>query len=292
MNTTNKDSQMHASKLSGQQGRKPAVQLVLMTVLGLGLGLGASWQAAAGPEKVNVAEQFREQMEFLQQARSMQPVSVSRDLSVYLLDDDVWLHRSYYDLGDQRLHANGLIIVGDADITLIDSPWTTGAAYDLIDWIEQNFDKPLKRLVITHAHEDRMGGIDAFIEAGVMTYSMANTTLIARQKGWTGTHMMFSGNLVLRSGDDVVELYYPGPGHTPDNIVAWLPGQNILFAGCLVKSRYADTLGFTGDANENAWPVALQHLRDRYPAAKTVIPGHGLPGDTALIEHTDTLLAD
>ena len=256
------------------------------------LGAAGNWPAAAGPETVSVADRFREQMEFLQQARSMQPISVSRDLSVYLLAENVWLHRSYYDLGDQRLHANGLVIVGEDDITLIDSPWTPGSAYDLLDWIDQNFDKPLKRLVITHAHEDRMGGIDAFIEADVMTYSMASTTRIARQKGWTGTHIMFSGNLLLRSGAEVVELYYPGPGHTSDNIVAWLPGQNILFAGCLVKSRYAESLGFLGDADETAWPAALQHLRDRYPTAKVVVPGHGLPGDKVLIEHTDNLLAD
>lgn len=273
---------------SGNSTRKNVPGLLLLLAVGFACGT----PAVAAPGQVNVADQFREQMEFLQQARSLQPISVSRDLSVYLLEENVWLHRSYYDLGDQRLHANGLIVVGDDGITLIDSPWTPGAAYDLIDWIEQNFDKPLKRLVITHAHEDRMGGIDAFLEADVMTYSMANTTLLARQKGWTGTHMLFSGNLLLRSGDDVIELYYPGPGHSPDNIVAWLPGHDILFAGCLVKSRYADSLGFTGDANETAWPVALQHLRDRYPTARTVVPGHGLPGDTELIDHTGNLLAD
>ncbi|MDX1454399.1 MAG: subclass B1 metallo-beta-lactamase [Gammaproteobacteria bacterium] len=266
---------------------------MIRSLLMVGVLVGMAWQPAlAGEPTVSVAEQFRQQMEFLQQARSLTPVQVSRDLSVYRLEGDVWLHRSFYDIGDQRLHANGLIVPGEEGITIIDSPWTPGAAYDLLDWVEANFDKPLKRLVITHAHDDRMGGIDAFIEANVMTYSLASTTSIARLKGWTGTHLVFNQNLVLRSGDTAMELYYPGHAHAPDNLVVWLPKQKILFAGCIVKSRYADGLGFTGDADKGAWPLALQHMLERYPETGLVVPGHGLPGKTELIQHTSDLLAN
>src|SRR5690606_26452597 len=124
-------------------------------------------------------------LEFLQTTRAVKPETISRDLSVYQLRDGVWLHRSYYELGDQRLHANGLIVVSDSDITVIDSPWTPSAAQDLIGWLESKFEKPLKRLVITHAHEDRMGGIDTFMEHRVTVYGQSNTALLARQRGWT-----------------------------------------------------------------------------------------------------------
>ncbi len=236
-------------------------------------------------------EALQKTMEYLQRVKTMVPENVSPNLSLYTLADNIRLHRSYMDLGDQRLHANGLIVITGEGITVIDAPWSLDAAYDLLDWVDANFDIPLQRLVITHAHEDRMGGIDAFAERRIPIYSLKNTALLARQSGWTSPNMLFSSSFVLRSGDQAMEIYYPGPGHTSDNVVVWIPGSNILYAGCLSKSEYSAGLGFLGDADRKAWPETINRMMDRYPGTEMVIPGHGLPGGTALIERTLELLA-
>ena len=84
----------------------------------------------------------------------------------------------------------------------------------------------------------------------------------------------------------MVVVTYFGAGHTTDNVVAWLPKQKILFAGCLVKSLDSTSLGNTKDGDLAAYPVTLRKVQAAYPHAKIVIPGHGDWGGPELIEHT------
>jgi glyoxylase-like metal-dependent hydrolase (beta-lactamase superfamily II) len=80
------------------------------------------------------------------------------------------------------------------------------------------------------------------------------------------------------SGD--CELLFLGPGHTRDNIVAWLPLRRVLFGGCLLKSSTSEGLGNIADSDIAAWPASVRHVRDRYPDATIVVPGHGtIAGD-------------
>lgn len=248
--------------------------------------------ACAAPVEKPDPDDYKETMQALKQARAIQPTVISRDLHVFKVGENLWVHRSYYDLGSQRLHANGMIMAGADRVTIIDAPWTPTAAYDLLDWLDGNFPGRSKRLVITHAHDDRMGSIDVFAERMIPVYSQRNTAQLARQQGWTAPNFLFDDSLPLRSGEQAVELFYPGPAHTVDNIVAWFPDAKVLFGGCMVKSEHAGSLGFTGDADEEAWPAALRHALARYPEAAQVIPGHGLPGDTRLLTHTLELLED
>jgi len=247
--------------------------------------------ACAAPESTRPdPEGYRETMKTLNHQRAIQPLVLSRDLHVFKVGENLWVHRSYFDLGDQRLHANGMIMAGPDRITIIDAPWTATAAYDLLDWLDANYPSQAKRLVVTHAHDDRMGSIDVFAERTIPVYSQRSTAEQARKLGWTAPNFVFDESLPLRSGEQAIELYFPGPAHTTDNIIAWFPDAKVLFGGCMVKSRHSGSLGFVGDANKPAWPRALQNALARYPEAEQVIPGHGLPGDTALITHTLELL--
>ena len=235
---------------------------------------------------------YEQTVKYLQRARAMQPTVISPEMHVFKLADGVWMHRSYISMGDQRLHANGLLFASEDGITIIDAPWTPIASYDLLDWLEREFEQPVSRLVITHAHEDRLGGIDPFVERNTPIYGSQATADLARQRGWYAPNYIFERDLVLRSADRAIELLYPGAGHSNDNIVVWVPAAKVLFGGCLVKSAHASSLGYTGDANEQAWPASLQRVVSRYPDAKLIIPGHGLPGDHDLIDNTLNLLED
>jgi len=85
-----------------------------------------------------------------------------------------------------------------------------------------------------------------------------------------------------------VELFYPGPTHTIDNIVAWIPDDGGLFGGCMLKSTTEDDLGNLGDAVVAAWPASGRRVAHHYPAARHIIPGHGTATGKAL-SHTIAL---
>lgn len=268
------------------------MKTTIILILGALLVPALPATAFGSTEPDEIPAGYEQTIKYLQRARAMQPQVISPEMHVFKLDEGLWMHRSYINLGDQRLHANGLFMVTDEGVTIIDAPWTPIAAYDLLEWLEAEFPVPIRRLVVTHAHEDRIGGIDPFIERSIPVYSRTGVADSARQRAWAAPNYLFDEDLPLRSGDRVIELFYPGPGHTADNIIAWVPDAKVLFGGCLVKSRYAGSLGFTGDANEEIWPRSLGNAMARYPEARLVIPGHGLPGDTELVERTLELLED
>ena len=80
-----------------------------------------------------------------------------------------------------------------------------------------------------------------------------------------------------------IEVFYPGPGHSVDNVVVYIPQQQLLFGGCFVKEQ---SLGNLEDADIDRWPESAQHLLDRYQDARIVIPGHGPYSDTRLLQST------
>src|SRR6185295_3616589 len=70
------------------------------------------------------------------------------------------------------------------------------------------------------------------------------------------------------------EVFYPGPAHTRDNIVVWLPDSRVLFGGCAVRAATSG-LGNVADADLTAYPASIRRVLERYPAAEVVVPGHG-----------------
>ena len=92
-------------------------------------------------------------------------------------------------------------------------------------------------------------------------------------------------------GDKPIKCYYFGAAHTLDNIVIWIPSDQILFAGCMVKSLESPDLGNTVDGNLNSYPKTIDKLIEEFPTAKFVIPGHGQFGGIELLKHTKELLS-
>ncbi len=84
--------------------------------------------------------------------------------------------------------------------------------------------------------------------------------------------------------------YYPGEGHTRDNIVVWFPEARLLYGGCLVKSTEATDLGNVTEANLAAWPVTLRNVSRKFPRPRYVIPGHQSWASTESLQHTVELL--
>ena len=75
-------------------------------------------------------------------------------------------------------------------------------------------------------------------------------------------------------GGFAFEVYYPGGGHTVDNIVVWFDKEKILYGGCLIKGAEAKDLGFLGDADVQAYETTLRKVQNRYPDPKFIIVSH------------------
>lgn len=200
------------------------------------------------------------------------------------LSADIWVHVTENEEG---IGANGLLIVGETSSVLVDTGWTEAQTRSLMRWAAEEQFRPIQTAVVTHSHQDRMGGIAALLEQSVTVIASGPTAERARAKMLPQPTEVFEG--VRRFGE--VEVFFPGAAHVPDNIVVWLPEKQILFGGCMVRSAATDSLGPMEEASLEGWYHAIRKLRDRYPSPQVVVPGHGKPGGAELYKHTLELIA-
>ncbi len=214
-------------------------------------------------------------------------IKLSDDVEVFQLAEGIWLHTTYMHVtGYGKVGANGLIVINGQIATIIDLPWTNKQAEILFDWIEKKHKATVKAVVPTHSHTDCAGGLGEAHKRGADSWAFIETIERLEKGERTVPRNGFAKTKTLTCGNTIVELAYLGGGHTADNIVAWIPSQKLLFGGCLVKAIDAKNLGNTKEADLDRYPETLRRVLQKYTDAKTVVPGHGEPGNLQLVEHT------
>ena len=82
------------------------------------------------------------------------------------------------------------------------------------------------------------------------------------------------------------QTYFPGEGHTPDNIVIWVEKQKVLYGGCLIKSIVDSNLGNLSDANVKDYAATIKNVQEKCKKPKYVIPGHNGWTSPKSLKHT------
>lgn len=213
-----------------------------------------------------------------------QPVHEHK-LQIKKIKEDLYQHTSYkkYDTYGW-VDSNGLIVIKDKQAVIIDTPWSETETAELAQWIKGE-GLILIASISTHFHEDRTAGIAWLNKHTIPTYASELTNDILESKNKTKASHQFKDDKVNMFGN-LLEVYYPGEGHTEDNLVVWLPEHKYLFGGCLVRSLDWQSLGNTADANISEWANSIKKIQQMYPAIEYVIPGHGTVGDASILTHT------
>ncbi|WP_460983481.1 subclass B1 metallo-beta-lactamase [Spirosoma fluminis] len=215
-------------------------------------------------------------------------------LTVTPLTDRVWVHVTYGIYQQTAVPSNGLIIKTKEDVVLVDTGWDSDGNTDntrqLLQWIADSLRQPVRLCLVTHAHEDRVGGISELRKAGIRVVSTPLTARKSVTLGYQAPDGILSADTTFTIGEVPIRCYFPGEGHTSDNIVVWLPNQQILHGGCFVKSVAAFGMGNVADANLNEWGNSVRRVIKEFGTAKVVVPGHESWGDTQSLEHTLRLL--
>ncbi|GHE98168.1 subclass B1 metallo-beta-lactamase [Thalassotalea profundi] len=212
-------------------------------------------------------------------------------LKIVEISNDVYQHISYKHVKPWGMvAASGLVVIDGNDAYIIDTPWSLADTQQLIKWIKSKGLK-LKASVVTHFHEDASAGIPILNRSKIKTYALSLTNeLLALNNKEQSSDEIISDNYVLVP--NTIEIFYPGAGHSHDNIVVWLPKSKVLFGGCFVKSIESKNLGNTADASISSWPKSIEKVISQYPDINIVVPGHGKIGDINLLKHTALLARD
>ena len=203
------------------------------------------------------------------------------------LSDNAW---AYTAEGDP----NTGVIIGQDAVMIIDATATPVMAQDVIRYVRQITDKPIRYVTLTHYHAVRVLGASGYKKEGLQDIIASQQTrdlIVERGQqdmdseigrfprlfnavesvpGLTWPTVVFDREMTLWMGDLEVKIMHLGRGHTKGDTVVWLPQQKILFSGDLVE---ADAACYTGDAYLADWPATLDALAALKP--EKMIPGRG-----------------
>jgi cyclase len=196
--------------------------------------------------------------------------------------------------------SNAGIITGEDGAMVIDTLSTGARARRLAAAVDGLGPGPRRVVVNTHHHGDHNFGNHVFGPAAtIVAHERARTEMAATGLALTGIWpdcdwgdaqvtlptLTFTDRVAVHVGGRRAELIHPGPAHTFNDVVVWLPGERVLFAGDVVLNGAAPFYLFGTIAGGRA---ALARLADL--GAETVVGGHGPVGGPELFAGTTAYL--
>ncbi|MHC0444858.1 subclass B1 metallo-beta-lactamase [Flavobacterium sp. 3-218] len=218
--------------------------------------------------------------------------SKNSPLQISHLTGDFYVYKTFNDYKGVKISANAMYVVTDKGAVLFDAPWDKTQFQPLLDSIKKKHNKNVVMVFATHSHDDRAGGLDFYRKKGIKTYSGKLTDEILKNKKEPRAEFVIPNDTVFTVGQYKFEMYYPGKGHAPDNIVAWFGKEKILYGGCFIKSAEAKDLGYLGDADVKEWEKSIIKVQSKFKNPKYVIPGHDGGTTNKSISQTLRLVQD
>lgn len=195
-------------------------------------------------------------------------------LKISHLTGDFYIYTTYNTYEESRVPANGMYLVTGSGVVMFDTPWDTTQFQVLLDSIQLRHNKKVVLCLATHWHSDKTAGLEYYRQLGIKTYTTALTDEYSKKNNKKRAEFLMTKDTVFTAGAYSFETYYPGEGHTADNIVIWFAKEKILYGGCLIKGVDDKTLGYLGDANVTAYASTLKNVQIKCRNPKFIIIAH------------------
>jgi len=202
--------------------------------------------------------------------------------------------RSYDNEG---LNANIGLVVTPAGALLIDSGASLQGARQIAQAVRRVTDQPVRWVINTGGQDHRWLGNGYFAAQGAELIAHAQAvpdmkarggdhlaslqaTLRERADGTVPTlptQLLTGRDERIERGGVELQLRHRGGGHTPGDMMVWLPASGVLFSGDIV---YVDRLlGVIPVSHTGRWLEAFAVIEALQP--RVIVPGHGAVTDLA-----------
>jgi glyoxylase-like metal-dependent hydrolase (beta-lactamase superfamily II) len=198
-----------------------------------------------------------------------------------------------YMLTGQGGGGNTAVFIGTNGVTLVDTK-NPGWGQPIIDKVKELTPKPIAAIVNTHTHGDHVSGnvefpetVDIIVQqntaanmkkmapvTGLASNAPPQPSIFERNNGRGLPKRSFKDRMTVGSGNDRVELYYFGRGHTNGDAFIAFPALRVVHAGDIFSGKNLPLL----DANNGGSGVeigdTLMKAADKIPNIERVITGH------------------
>ena len=147
--------------------------------------------------------------------------SENAKLKISNLTGDFYIYTTYNNYEGSQIPANGMYLLTNNGVVLFDTPWDTTQFQPLLDSIKLRHNKNVTMCIATHWHSDRTEGLEYYKNKGIKTYTTSLTDELSKKNNKKRAEYLIEKDTILNVGQYTFETYYPGQGHTADNIVIW-----------------------------------------------------------------------
>ena len=190
--------------------------------------------------------------------------------------------------------SNSLVVDREDGLLVVGAQASVASAKELLDAIGTLGAKPIRYLVLTHAHAESAGGASAFPVSTLVIGTVGARDSLrdpsfdfgaevrlrsSNPREWEAPARRLPGLVVharteLEDPVNEVELLPQGHAHSRSDMMVLLPNQNILYCGALL---FPDRNPYGGEADVGGWLSTLHHIAKLNPAL--AIPLRGEPLD-------------
>ncbi|GHF13967.1 hypothetical protein GCM10017044_05070 [Kordiimonas sediminis] len=208
---------------------------------------------------------------------------------------------------NQGWNSNSYFVVTDTGVLVFDTGSSEKIGKAIIGAVQTITDKPIRWVINSHSHADHWLGNAAFADLGaeILSSPQAIDTMkndgpldvkafAQMTEGATGTPRLSLPGIIINHGekrlfgDLEAAFIFSNDGHSPGDILVYLPGPNVVLGGDVVSSDYLPIM--THHGNLTALIESLQALTALNPAI--ILPGHGQPTTTRSVIRDSELLRD
>ena len=174
---------------------------------------------------------------------------------------------------------NTTVFIANSGVVLIDTKYP-GYGQVILDTIKSVTTKPVTMVINTHTYGDHTGGNNGLprtVEFVAHENTKANMAKMEPFKG-EGTAFLpkrtFKDKMSLLGGDERIDLYYFGAGHTNGDAVIVFPALGTAVMGDLFARKWAPLVDANNGGSAVAFPRTLASVLGGIKNVDTLITGH------------------
>jgi len=171
------------------------------------------------------------------------------------------------------------VFITNNGIVLVDTK-LAGWGQTFLERVKSISTKPVTTIINTHTHGDHTGNDDKF-GTSVEIVAQENTkTNMAKMDAFKGDKAVFlpkrtfKDTLSIGSGNERIDLFYFGAGHTNGDAMVYFPALRVLQTGDLFARKDAPRIDRANGGSGVAYPQTLSKAVATLKNVDTVVPGH------------------